>query len=238
MSTIFLADTESPARRLIEKVLADEDFTVQSVSTGRALLDKIRSSPPDLVILDVALPGTDGKSLIEKMRSDAPQTQVLVMARADEAEADADVLEGATEYIAKPINPSELRVRVRRALRQPQGLAVPGAELHDTETGRLDAKLIAKAIGVKLAQLTAPLKVDYKALHKTPDAPALQEALQPIKEAVVLIARFTRSPEDTRKWLNSPHPDLGKKTPLDAILRGRASAVVTILENALTGISS
>ena len=239
MSTVFLAEAESGTRRRIEKVLIDDDLHVEVVSNGRALLDRVKSSPPDLVILDVALPGTSGKELIDKVRVHAPNAPVLIMAHPDADHVAADALErGAADYISKPIKPNELLVRVRRALGQSRRLHVAGSEVHNPQTGRIDARLVAKSLGIPLRQLAATLNANYATVHKTPDAPALQNALRPIKEVIALLSRFTRSAEDIRKWLNNPHPDLGKKTPLEVILKGRASAVATILENAMAGISS
>jgi len=235
MSTVVVADAELKSRRRVEQVLSHEAVTVESVASADALRAKLQTSQPAVVIVDVALPDGDPTTLIDQMR--ATGTQVLVMAPPAAAAAASDVVERATEYIAKPIDADELRLRVRRVLRQVAPGAVVRADLHNPQSGRIDAKRVAEALGVKLTQLPQALNVGYKALHKTPDAPALQGRLQPIKDAIVLVSRFVRT-QDVRVWLNSPHPDLRRRKPLDVILSGRASAVVTMLENALAGIPS
>jgi len=62
--------------------------------------------------------------------------------------------------------------------------------------------------------------------------------LGPIKRSLALLSRVTRNRREVRVWLNSPHPDLGEKTPLEVMLGGHADAVVTLLENAIAGLPS
>ena len=66
----------------------------------------------------------------------------------------------------------------------------------------------------------------------------LQKGLGPIKRSLALISRATRNRREARAWLNSPHPDLGERTPFDVMLGGQADAVVTLLENAIAGLPS
>ena len=113
-------------------------------------------------------------------------------------------------------------------------LYVPLPEVHD-ESGRIDASKVAEFIGIGLPQLAAALGASYPAVHKTPDAPSLQRGLAPIKRTLSLLDRATRNRKEARAWLNSAHPDLEEKTPLEVILSGHADAVVTLLENAING---
>jgi hypothetical protein len=117
-------------------------------------------------------------------------------------------------------------------------LPVPLSELHNPESGRIDAGRVADFLGVPLPQVAAAVGASYPAVHKTPDAPSLQKGLGPIKRSLVLLSRVTRSKRDLRVWLNSPHPDLDEKTPLEVMLSGHADAVVTLIENAIAGLPS
>lgn len=117
-------------------------------------------------------------------------------------------------------------------------LAIPLAELHNQASGRIDAGRIAAFLDIPLPKVAAALGASYAAVHKTPDAPSLQAALGPIQRSLILIDRGTRNRREARIWLNSPHPDLGEKTPLEVILSGRADAVVALLENAIAGLPS
>jgi antitoxin Xre/MbcA/ParS-like protein len=115
-------------------------------------------------------------------------------------------------------------------------LDVSLTELHDPRSGRIDASKVADFLGVALPQVAAAVGASYGAVHKTPDAPSLQKGLGPMKRSLTLLSRATRSRRDARAWLNTPHPDLGEKTPLDVILDGHADALVTLLENTVAGL--
>jgi cold shock protein len=117
-------------------------------------------------------------------------------------------------------------------------ISVPLKELHSPRNGRIDASRVAGYLAVPLSQLAAALEASYAAVHKTPDASSLQLRLAPVKRALVLIAQITRDRGEALAWLNSPHPDLGGKTPLEALLAGHADAIVTLLENASAGLPS
>lgn len=111
-------------------------------------------------------------------------------------------------------------------------------ELNDPATGRLDARRIAEYLGVPLSHLAAALGQRYQSLHKTPAAPSVQAGLRPIKASLDILAQVIDDPATIRAWLNSPHPDLGMRVPLQVMLEGHAGAVETILANAIEGIPS
>jgi hypothetical protein len=117
-------------------------------------------------------------------------------------------------------------------------LPVPLAELHNPMSGRIDAGKVADFLGVALPQVAASVGASYAAVHKTPDASSLQKGLGPIKRSLALLSRVTRTRREARAWLNSPHPDLGERTPIEVMLTGHADAVVTLLENAIAGLPS
>jgi uncharacterized protein (DUF2384 family) len=117
-------------------------------------------------------------------------------------------------------------------------LAVPLVELHNPASGRIDASRVATFLAVALQQVAQAVGANYATVHKTPDSPNLQKALGPIKRALTLVSQLTASPRDARAWLNTPHPDLGERTPIEVILSGRADAIVTLLENAIEGLPS
>lgn len=113
-------------------------------------------------------------------------------------------------------------------------LHVPLVAVHG-QSGRINAAKVADFMGVTLPQLAAALGASYPSVHKTPEAASLQRGLAPIKHALALLDRATRSRKEARAWLNSAHPDLDDHTPLEVILAGDADAVVTLLENVISG---
>ena len=110
--------------------------------------------------------------------------------------------------------------------------------LHDPETGRLDAARTAEYLKVPLKQLAGGLGKNYSTVHKTPSAPALQPALRSIKRVLEILDQVFVNRSTALAWLNSPHPDLGQRVPLDVILEGYPDTVEDMLEAALTGTPS
>ena len=111
-------------------------------------------------------------------------------------------------------------------------------DLHDPETGRLDAARIAEYLKIPLKQLAGGLGKSYSTVHKTPAAPALQPVLRSIKRILEILNQVFVNRSTALAWLNSPHPDLGQRVPLDVILEGYPDAVEDMLEAALTGTPS
>jgi hypothetical protein len=111
-------------------------------------------------------------------------------------------------------------------------------ELHDPESGRLDARRIAEYLNVPLSQLAAALGKKYQTLYKSPAATGVQAGLIPIKVSLDVLVKVIGDRRTILAWLNSPHPDLGMQTPLHVILDGHAGAVEGMLMNAVWGIPS
>ena len=243
MSTVMLAESEPATRKRLTRALAAENLHVESVTDGRAVLEKVRTHPPDIVLLDLAMPLVDGAKMIRALRAGGSDVPFVVMTgRHDVDGAIEAIKQGAADYIVKPFREDDLLARVHLALAGAREatatLDVPLRELHDRSTGRIDARKLAAFLAVPLAQFAAALDALPATVHKSPGAPALQKRLQPIKRAIDLLSRATRHPSDARAWLNNPHPDLDGRTPLDVILDSRADAVSTLLENAAAGIPS
>jgi len=239
MSRILIADREAATVKSLTRLLRGEKFEVESAATGKELLEKLATTKPDLILSALHLPALNGTRVLELVRGVAGNIPILMLC--SKGVESAAALEGATDFVMKPFKAEDLLTRVRRALDAAQSrrmIEIPQRELHDPESGRIDAQEVANYLGVPLAKLAGALGVKYPALHKTPSGPGLQEKLRPIKESIDLVSRITVSKSDARAWLNNPHPDLGGSTPMETILDGEADAVVTLLDNALSGIPS
>jgi len=239
MSSILIADAEVKAVKSLTRVLRRAKHEVESASSERELEKKLEQKKPDVVLLDASLPSSNGRKALETVRDVAGNVPVLMLC-SEASGTQAEVLEGATDFVFKPVQKREVVARVRRAIAAShrRAIRVPQRELHDPETGRIDAQEIARFLSVPLTKLAGPLGVKYPTLHKTPAALSLQPKLRPIKEAIDLVSQITATPADAKAWLNYPHPDLGGKAPMELILEGYAGAVVTLLSNALQGIPS
>lgn len=108
-------------------------------------------------------------------------------------------------------------------------------ELHDPSSGRLDARRIADCLAVSLSTLAAAIGKKVVTVHKSPAAGALQEHLAPIERSLAILTNLLGAKSHVLAWLNSPHPDLGNRSPLSLILDGKATDVLEMLEGALEG---
>ncbi len=129
MARILVVDDEPIVREVVVKYLEREGHTTLEAGDGddaRALLER---SEPDLVVLDVMLPGTDGLELCRWIRSRSELPVILLTARGEEADRIVGLELGADDYVTKPFSPRELAARVRTVLRRSTPAAESGARL-------------------------------------------------------------------------------------------------------------
>jgi DNA-binding response OmpR family regulator len=120
MKTILVVDDEPIVREVVVRYLQRDGYSTLEAGDGddaRALLE---SSNPDLVVLDVMLPGTDGLELCRWIRSRSELPVILLTARGEEADRIVGLELGADDYVTKPFSPRELAARVRTVLRRTQ----------------------------------------------------------------------------------------------------------------------
>jgi len=120
MKRILIADDESHIRRILEFNLERAGFEVVSTQDGQEALAAVLAQPPDLVILDVSMPGMTGLDVCRRLKRDAgfAATPVfLLTARGQESDAEAGRAAGADQFFTKPFSPRELVEAVKKALR-------------------------------------------------------------------------------------------------------------------------
>jgi hypothetical protein len=157
----------------------------------------------------------------------------------------------AADVVVEPYEAAELRMRVDRTVSSLRPTAVidpPSAttgaarprliELHDSATGRIDARKLARYLGIPLTSLANAIDKDYKAVFKTPASESLQPALAPIHRTVVALDRYFDRRDESLAWLNTANPELGAKRPKDLLLDGKAEIVADMLEGALAGVTA
>jgi DNA-binding response OmpR family regulator len=118
---IAVVEDDEDIRALVRAGLAKEGFRVREYGGGRDLLARLRREKPDLVVLDVMLPDTDGFALCRGIRGDrdlAGLPVIMLTARAGESDRVLGLELGADDYVAKPFSPKELAARVRAVLRR------------------------------------------------------------------------------------------------------------------------
>ena len=121
---ILVVDDEPKIRRIITSYLAEEGFDIVEAADGETALD-LAAAEPDLVILDVGLPGIDGIEVLRKLRTRSDVPVMLVTARAEETDRLIGLSVGADDYVTKPFSPRELVLRVKAILRR--SLSVSGS---------------------------------------------------------------------------------------------------------------
>ena len=139
---ILIVEDEPKIAALLEDYLVAHGYTCSQVHRGDHALDQFRSASPDLVLLDLMLPGTDGIEVCKQIRASSPVPVIMVTARVEEIDRLLGLELGADDYICKPFSPREVVARVKAVLRRAgQGKIPPadGLELDpDSRLARLD----------------------------------------------------------------------------------------------------
>jgi len=120
---ILVVDDEAPIRELVRGYLEREGFEVETATEGLAAVDAVRASAPDVVVLDVMLPGLDGIEVCRRIRTFSDAYVLMLTARGEEIDRIVGLTVGADDYLVKPFSPRELVARVRALLRRPRGAA-------------------------------------------------------------------------------------------------------------------
>jgi len=130
---VLVVDDEEPIRQLVSGYLAREQITVLSAGDGLAALELARREHPDVVVLDLMLPGMDGIEVCRQLRSFSDAYVLMLTARGEEIDRIVGLSVGADDYMVKPFSPRELVARVKALMRRPRitaaAAAAPGLEL-------------------------------------------------------------------------------------------------------------
>ena len=122
MSTrILIVEDEPDIAEILHYNLEQEGFAVEAVGQGDAALEAVRRRPPDLILLDLMLPGLDGLEVARWLKREPPTARIpLIMLTARDQESDriAGLELGADDYVTKPFSPREVVLRVRAVLRR------------------------------------------------------------------------------------------------------------------------
>jgi two-component system response regulator CpxR len=124
---LLLVDDDRGLARMLREFLELQGFEVELAHDGETALGRIDAAPPDLVVLDVTLPGLSGFEVLARLRSASQLPVVMLTARGEESDRIAGLMGGADDYLAKPFNPLELAARVRAVLKRSRAPAVPAA---------------------------------------------------------------------------------------------------------------
>jgi len=136
---VLLVDDDAPIRRMLERTLSAEGYAVAAVADGGAALAQVERSLPDVIVLDVAMPGLDGLAVTRRLRAKGLAVPILLLTARDAIEERVAGLDaGADDYLVKPFDVAELTARVRALMRRnhPAGEQLAFADLVlDAESG-------------------------------------------------------------------------------------------------------
>jgi DNA-binding response OmpR family regulator len=126
MARIFVVEDDDALRDLVAAYLERSGYRVERFGDGREALDAALQVPPDLMVLDLMLPGMDGLAVAGRLREEAPGTAIIMLtARTTEEDRIQGLMTGADDYVVKPFSPAELVLRVQAVLRRLQEPSVP-----------------------------------------------------------------------------------------------------------------
>lgn len=122
MESILVVEDEPDVLELIRYTLGKAGYRVEGVKSGEAALNYVTHSTPQLIVLDLMLPGIDGQEVCRQLKKDEHRRAipvVMLTARTEDSDIVAGLEAGADDYVTKPFNPKVLVARVRAALRRP-----------------------------------------------------------------------------------------------------------------------
>ncbi|AIB15466.1 Fis family transcriptional regulator (plasmid) [Azospirillum argentinense] len=148
---VLVVDDEPPIRRFLRTTLSAQGYDIAEAEDGAGALEAVRRRPPDLLVLDLGLPGIGGLEVIRRLRADGVAAPIIVLSsRADEAGKVEALDLGADDYVTKPFGMDELLARIRAALRhrlQQQG------ERPLFRSGDLAVDLVRRIVTVRGAEV-------------------------------------------------------------------------------------
>lgn len=137
MSRILIVEDERKIARFLELELRHEGYEVETAADGRAGLEMALSGAPDLLVLDLMLPGLSGIEVCRRLRHESDVPIIMLTAKDDVSDKVMGLDMGADDYMTKPFAIEELLARIRVALRKPRGAGKAEADKSACRAGRL-----------------------------------------------------------------------------------------------------
>ena len=154
--TVLVVEDEPKILEVVRDYLADAGFAVATATDGPSALRRARAAPPDLVVLDLGLPGLDGLDVARELQRRSPVPIIMLTARGGEVDRVLGLELGADDYLVKPFSPRELVARVRAVLRRVEGPSPDDAGTPITVAGvTVDPTRRSVAVGGRPVELTA-----------------------------------------------------------------------------------
>jgi DNA-binding response OmpR family regulator len=216
-ATVLVVDDEPMVREVVSRYLELDGLRVHEAADGPSAMAWLSAHRPDLVVLDVMLPGTDGLTILRQLRAGGDIPVILLTARAEEVDRILGLELGADDYVVKPFSARELAARVRSVLRRTQAPAPADAAVLDF--GRLRIEPLTREVHVdgRRVELTpkefellvvlarSPRQVFSRRqllAHVWDSAPEYQDAATVTVHVGRLRQKLERNPDDPR-WITT-----------------------------------
>ena len=155
MTKVLVVDDEPTVREVVAGYLRRDGHDVSEAADGTAALASVETDPPDLIVLDMMLPGVNGLDVLRRVRTTSDVPVIMLTARAEESDRVAGLELGADDYVVKPFSPRELAARVNGVLRRANGrqASAPGPLAFD---------------GLLIEPLSRQVTLDGRSIELTP----------------------------------------------------------------------
>ena len=174
MTSVLVVDDDQDLAEMLGIVLNGSGFEVDLVNNGDGVMEIFRANPPDLVLLDVMLPGIDGIEVCRRIREVSMVPIVMLTAKGDTHDVVLGLEAGADDYMVKPFNPSELVARLKVRLRRSVSEPVTSLRIGDVAIDQVAHTIARDGKSIPLTRLEFDLLV---ALAKEPGRVFTREAL-------------------------------------------------------------
>ncbi len=161
--SIYVIEDEPSIAEVVSLYLRRAGFDVRIISDGRLALDALEKSIPDLVILDLMLPGMDGAAITRWLRTRSEVPIIMLTARREEADRISGLEMGADDYVIKPFSPPELVSRVRAVLRRTR-VGISPENLAPLTVGDLNIDPSTRQVFINETEITLTAK-EFEMLH-------------------------------------------------------------------------
>jgi DNA-binding response OmpR family regulator len=135
---VLVVDDEPKIRDVLRRYLVADGFEVSEAATGEAALEQVQALHPEVVVLDVRLPGKDGFEVLAELRKTSTAYVLMLTARSEEVDKLLGLTLGADDYVIKPFSPREVSARVRALLRRSRSPETAAGDILDLGVFRID----------------------------------------------------------------------------------------------------
>lgn len=154
MKTVLVVEDEVKIARLVRDYLVQAGFSVLEATDGPAALTLARQEKPDMILLDLGLPGMDGLDVTRRLRATSSVPIIILTARSEETDRVVGLELGADDYVVKPFSPKELVARIRAVLRRAEA-KLGGGEVIRAGDITIDLPKMRVTVGYEDVDLTA-----------------------------------------------------------------------------------